>query len=179
MPNILISHQSVSEKFPGLEIVIDHQTGAVRLTRDNLAKLVGVQPQVIDDFEKRLIKSGKLVDCFFDRVIYPESDSDKPKKVKLYGDDFIFDLMYKFNRKLVREIMTPGLRVFSYELIGFGISANAIKKLCRIPDNISELISLDYYFMSDRKFVECCIKNGYDVAEVSSYLAEKLGIYDY
>jgi hypothetical protein len=174
----LISHQSVSEKFPGLEIVIDHETGDVRLTRDNLAKLVGVQPQVIDDFEKQLIKSGKLVDCFFDRVIYFASDSDEPKNVKLYGNGFIFKLIRKFNHELAEEIMIPGFRVFSYELIGFGISANAIKKLCRIPDNLPELISLDFYFMSDRKFVECCIENGYDVAEVSSYLAEKLGIYD-
>jgi hypothetical protein len=170
----LVLHQSVSEQFAGLEIVIDHQTGAVYASQRALARLIGKHHSVVSRFEEQLIKSGKPVDYFHGQVMTPMG----PRDAKLYGLGFIEDLIFKHNLQLARLMVRAGIQVFFYGLAGYEVKAVPKEEIIEAPKTTlylplwkedRELCKLAQYF-----FQKCCEENHFPAHRAHDYLTREV-----
>lgn len=113
--------QYKSKSIEGLTYTIDINTGEVYATANAMAKLVDKSTAVIDRYLKRSVQKGSL-DSSFQAAMLTVSGLQKGS---LYSENAILDVVTEYKPKLLRQLLSAGLKVHVYTDTGYAPKATA------------------------------------------------------
>ena len=110
--------QHVSDKFPGLMVIINHDTGETYATQKAIARLIGKHDIYVRNHEKALIKAAKEVHILEAEVLTPGG----LQGAKLYDERFIASCVIAEAPQLIADMVFLSVRVMLQHYVGFNIN---------------------------------------------------------
>ena len=110
--------QHASDKFPGLLVVVNHDTGETFASKGALAKLIGKDKIYVTRHENALLRTGSKVNLISAEILTGHG----LRTGSLRDEAFISSLILKYRDDLVVGIMSYGIRAVLQQYVGFNIN---------------------------------------------------------